>query len=213
MLKALKIYWSHQPNYLYASLFLAGLAYILATGALWEYWYLALLWLALTPFIEYFTHKYVLHMPQPQEAEKHRLWAFVADRVHYLHHQDPKKVEHIFAEIWMTLPALAVDLVLFWLISWDLQKMAVLTTALLGYFLVYEWTHFIAHFDGYTPKNAYGRFLKKYHLWHHYKNEEFWYGITSPIADLIFGKWLDPHGVSASEMALSNRKKRSRLKA
>lgn len=210
MIKALKIYWSHKPNYFYAALFAAGIYYVMVSGALAAQWPLVFLLLALVPFIEYFTHKYVLHMPQPQNPDKHRFWALIANRVHYLHHQDPKKVEHIFAEIWMTLPALFVDTALFWLFTWDLGMTAVLLTTLVGYFMLYEWTHFIAHYDGYTPKNAYGRFLKKYHLWHHYKNEDYWYGITSPIADWLFAKWPDPHAIPASGMALENRKKRSR---
>lgn len=209
MLKALRIYWSHLPNWFYFGLFVAGLIYIVKTGLLLSYWYLVLLWLLLVPFIEYFTHKYLLHMPQPEHPDKHRFWALIANRVHYFHHQDPKKVEHIFAEIWMTVPALIGDILLGWLLTWDVGQTAVFVTAILGYFLIYEWTHFIAHFDGYTPKNAYGRFLKKYHLWHHYKNEAYWYGITTPIADWIFGKWQNPHSVSASPLALSNRRARA----
>lgn len=210
MQQALKIYWSHLPNWLYACLFLSGLVYILASGQLWAHWYMVPLLIALTPFIEYFTHKYILHMPQPEDPQRHTFWALIANRMHYLHHQDPKQVEHIFAEIWMTLPALLLDVLLIGLVTRDLGMSAVFITAMLGYFLIYEWTHFIAHFDGYTPRNAYGRFLKKYHLWHHYKNEEYWYGITSPIADWFFGKWLDPHVVAASQMALNNRRERSR---
>lgn len=210
MLKAVKIYWSHLPNRFYAVLFLAGLTYILANGLLWANLYLVGLVLFLIPFIEYFTHKYVLHMPQPRDPEKHRFWALIANRVHYLHHQDPKQVAHIFAEIWMTLPALAVDAGLAWLLTWNLGPALVFLTAILGYFLIYEWTHFIAHYDGYTPRNPYGRFLKKYHLWHHYKNEDFWYGITTPLADLVFGRWKNPHAVAASPMVLRNRTLRSR---
>jgi 4-hydroxysphinganine ceramide fatty acyl 2-hydroxylase len=206
---ALKIYWSHKPNWLYAAVSLAGLAYILSSGALLRYWYLPLVLLALVPFIEYFTHKYLLHMPQPKNADKHPIWAFVAHRVHYLHHEDPKKVAHIFAEVWVTLPALLVDALLVWLVTWNLEMTAVFMTAGVAYFLYYEWVHFIAHYDGYTPRSAYGRFLKKYHLWHHYKNEAFWYGVTNPAADWFFGRWKDPHAVTASGLALDNRRKRA----
>ncbi len=96
MLEALKIYIRHKPNWFYGGLLGLGLAYCLQTGALWAHWHLVLILLALTPFIEYFTHKYVLHMPQPDQPKEQKMWAFVADRIHYLHHQDPKKVAHIF---------------------------------------------------------------------------------------------------------------------
>ena len=210
MQQALKIYWAFKPNVFYFAVFLVALGYIISNGALAAHWYMVLLLLALIPFIEYFTHKYFLHMPQPKEPGRHHIWAWIANRVHYLHHQDPKKVEHIFAEFWLTLPMMFFDFALVWLLTWDLSMTSVFMTAMVGYFLLYEWTHFIAHFDGYTPKNAYGRFLKKYHLWHHYKNEEYWYGITSPVADWFFGKWRDPQAVSASELALNNRRQRTR---
>ncbi len=25
--------------------------------------------------------------------------------------------------------------------------------------------------------------MKKYHLWHHYKNERLWFGVTNPVFD------------------------------
>ena len=209
MPSALKIYWAHKPNLLYATLFLTGLGYSFATGALLAHWYLLPILVALVPFVEYFTHKYFLHMPRPAQSDKHRIWSFVADRAHYLHHQDPKKVQHIFAEIWVTVPAFLLDALLVWLVTWNLEMTLVFMTLAIGYFLLYEWVHFVAHFDGYTPSSAYGRFLKKYHLWHHYKNEDYWYGITNPFADWLFGKWHDPHAVQASELALNNRRLRS----
>lgn len=209
MSKALKIYWTHWPNLLYTAMFLAGLAYIVVTGALQAHWYMILVLFALIPFIEYFTHKYLLHMPQPKDPGKHKLWARIANDIHYLHHQDPKKLRHIFAETWLVLLAGALDALIVWGVTQSVPHMAVFMTAGMGYFMYYEWTHFIAHYDGYTPRNPYSRFLKKYHLWHHYKNEEYWYGVTNPLADWVFGKWKDPRTVTASGLALSNRRKRA----
>jgi len=27
--------------------------------------------------------------------------------------------------------------------------------------------------------------MKKYHLWHHFKNEQLWFGVTNPGADFL----------------------------
>jgi len=205
MSQALKIYFSHLPNWLFLGLLALGLTYILQTGALWQYWYISLVLLALTPLIEYFTHKYVLHMPRPAQAEKQRFWALLANRIHYLHHEDPKVVKHVFAELWFTLPALTFYTLLTYALSRSLPVTAVFITTLIAYFLFYEWVHFIAHFDGYTPHTAYGRYMKKFHLWHHYKNESYWMGITSPVADWLFGSWPNPREIQPSELALRNR--------
>lgn len=205
MAKALKIYFSHAENWMYLLILAAASTWIVRTGALLHYWYMSLLLLALVPFIEYFTHKYVLHMPRPEHPEAHRLWTYVSDKMHYQHHQNPKAVAHIFAHWWMTLPALGLSTLGLWLLTGNLAPTGVFITTLIAYFLFYEWCHFIAHFDGYTPHTRYGRFMKKFHLWHHYKNEAYWYGITNPLADWIFGKWKDPKAIAASEMALHNR--------
>ena len=29
--------------------------------------------------------------------------------------------------------------------------------------------------------------MKRFHLWHHYKHERHWYGVTSPVFDFVFG--------------------------
>ena len=208
MLQAIHIYMSHRPNWLYLTLFALGLLYSALSQAWIIYWYLPFILLPMIPFIEYFTHKYILHMPRPSDADKHPRWNLLADRIHYMHHQQPKKTEHIFAEWWMTLPLLGVYLLLTYVITASVAITLYFNTLVIAYFLIYEWTHFIAHFDGYTPRTAYGRFMKKFHLWHHYKNEDYWYGITSPIADWVFRKWPQPQSIEASELALKNRGRR-----
>jgi sterol desaturase/sphingolipid hydroxylase (fatty acid hydroxylase superfamily) len=40
--------------------------------------------------------------------------------------------------------------------------------------------------------------MKKFHLWHHFKHEKLWFGVTSPIFDAIFGTQADPRDVTAS---------------
>ena len=50
--------------------------------------------------------------------------------------------------------------------------------------LYYEWVHYVAHIP-YQPRTPFGRWMKKYHLWHHFKNERLWYGVTNPTMDFV----------------------------
>jgi len=43
-----------------------------------------------------------------------------------------------------------------------------------------------------------GRFLKRFHRLHHYKNERHWFGVTHPFVDSVVGTW-----PAASEVAQS----------
>lgn len=201
---ALQIYFTHRVNQIYIAIFCMGLVASTLTNALIDYWYIPLCIIVASPFIEYFTHQYLLHLPYPKEKAKHPQYAHFLDQIHYLHHQDPKKIEHIFAEWWLSAFGLVLYGFLAFFVTGSWRFTLVLGTWIVLYFLIYEWTHFIAHYD-YVPKTRYGKYMKKYHVWHHYKNEDYWYGITSPFADMLFGKFKNPKQIEASPMALKNR--------
>lgn len=63
--------------------------------------------------------------------------------------------------------------------------------------LHYEATHYVAHIP-YRPRTDAGRWLKKYHLRHHFLNEHLWFGVTSPVADLLLGTYAGPDGAERS---------------
>ena len=200
MKEVLKIYFTRPTHWFYMTLWAIGISYTLITGAWLEYWYLSLLILGLSPFIEYYTHKYFLHLPMPTDREKHLWFSTFMDHIHYNHHLNPKDVKFIFAQFWLTFPIALLECLLVLVITRSLEITAVFMTCIIFYYLLYEWTHFLAH-THYSPKNAYSRYMKKYHLLHHYKNEHYWYGITTPFADVIFGKSRRPVTVTHSATA------------
>lgn len=202
---AIGVYTGHRANWIYFALLLICGGYSLYTGALFRQAWIMLAVFAGTPILEYFTHKYVLHFPMPRDRQKHPLWYEIMHRIHYAHHEDPKAIAHIFAPWWFTLPFFLLYTGGVYLISGQRPLTAVFATGLILYFLIYEWTHYMAHCDAYAPRNRYSRFLKKFHSWHHYKSEAHWYGITSPLADLCLGQWKAPKTVEASPLALKNR--------
>lgn len=52
-------------------------------------------------------------------------------------------------------------------------------------YLTYEWFHYRAH--THAGLNAYGRFLRRHHFYHHFGNPKANHGVTSPLWDWLFG--------------------------
>ena len=50
--------------------------------------------------------------------------------------------------------------------------------------LGYEWVHFLIHTD-YKPKTAAYRRLYKSHRLHHFRNENYWFGVSRLAADKV----------------------------
>ena len=60
-----------------------------------------------------------------------------------------------------------------------------LFAGLLTGYLVYDMTHYATHHL--AMKWGFLKFLKRYHLLHHYKTPDDRYGISSPLWDFVFG--------------------------
>ena len=57
--------------------------------------------------------------------------------------------------------------------------------------LHYEWVHYVAHIP-YQPRTRFGRWIKQYHLRHHFISEKEWFGVSNPSLDVVFGTFRDP---------------------
>lgn len=58
-------------------------------------------------------------------------------------------------------------------------------TGLAGFYLTYEWLHRRLHTHG--PRNAYGRWARRHHFFHHFHDPRVNHGVTSPLWDIVFG--------------------------
>jgi sterol desaturase/sphingolipid hydroxylase (fatty acid hydroxylase superfamily) len=47
---------------------------------------------------------------------------------------------------------------------------------------IYEWCHFLIH-TPYRPRGWYYRSIWRGHRLHHFKNEHYWFGVTSTLGD------------------------------
>ena len=74
------------------------------------------------------------------------------------------------------------------------------TTAVLGSVLMgfaYEWIHYLTH-TAYRPRTRLYRHLWRLHRLHHFKNEHYWQGVTTHLADRVLGTLPDHHKVPTS---------------
>jgi sterol desaturase/sphingolipid hydroxylase (fatty acid hydroxylase superfamily) len=62
----------------------------------------------------------------------------------------------------------------------------------------YEWVHYLVHSD-YRPRTRAFRAVWRNHRLHHYKNEHYWFTVTtSGTADRLFGTYPDSSHVESS---------------
>jgi 4-hydroxysphinganine ceramide fatty acyl 2-hydroxylase len=144
---------------------------------------------------EYTTHRFLFHMPPPQNQT---LLKFLK-RLHYDHHELPRDLHLLFLPAWYVLP----QQMLMWGIAYLIFGAKIATAFVLGSTLglfYYEWVHFAAH-RTFTPWTRWGRWMKKVHLWHHYKSEHYWFGVTHPLLDHLFGTWRKEKAVELSPTA------------
>jgi 4-hydroxysphinganine ceramide fatty acyl 2-hydroxylase len=175
-------FWRHGSNTLLLVLAL-GLAALFATHALGfavpSVGVIAIG--ALVFFVsEYTTHRFMLHAAPQKNAFVLRL----QHRLHYDHHVNPSQLDLLFLPAWFVVPVAALTLAIYLAATrnWSTSA-ALLLGSVLG-LLWYEWVHYVAHIP-FVPKTPFGRWIKKYHLWHHFKNERMWFGVTNPSMDLV----------------------------
>jgi sterol desaturase/sphingolipid hydroxylase (fatty acid hydroxylase superfamily) len=81
----------------------------------------------------------------------------------------------------------------------DLSSAFSLLVSVYGLKFGYEWCHYLIHSD-YKPRTRWYREVWRNHRLHHYKNEHYWFTVTSSgTADRLFGTYPDPAGVPSSK--------------
>jgi hypothetical protein len=129
---------------------------------------------------EYTTHRFLFHARPSKVPFVLRL----QHRLHYDHHLEPSRLDLLFLPLWFVVPATLAFAAFYALATrGDAPLVFSLVIGSLCGLLYYEWVHFVAHVV-FQPVTPYGRWIKKYHLWHHFKSERHWFGVTNPIVDV-----------------------------
>ena len=173
-----------------------ALAARLAVGGftLWELLPMAAIG-AFWPLNEWLIHVFILH--QKPFRLLGRTFDLPVPRKHRAHHRDPGNLEILFIPthtFLYTLPALVGGAFLLAPTA-GLALTAIVVTLALG--LHYEWVHFLAHIP-YAPASARYQRLVRHHRWHHFKNEHYWFGVSTLSADPLLATAPEPGEVPRS---------------
>jgi hypothetical protein len=170
------------------------------SGAWWEL-LIPLGLVLLFPVIEWVIHVVILHW-RPRSLGPVMIDSLLA-RDHRAHHADPRDLPLVFipwrALVWLLPSYVGVAL----LTTPTTSSALTLLVSVYGIMAGYEWTHYLVHSD-YRPRSAWYRSVWRNHRLHHYKNEHYWFTVTSAgTADRLFGTCPDPAAVEKSPTARS----------
>ena len=171
------------PWLLIAMLVVATATRVAIGGISWGDPVVVLVALAAFPFFEWVVHVVILHW-RPRTIAGVRIDPLLS-RKHREHHADPRDVPLIFipwkSYFWMVPSYAAIGLFAF--PDRALGMTYLMVIALLG--INYEWVHYLVHTD-YRPKSPFYRAIWRHHRLHHYKNEHYWFGVsTAGVSDTV----------------------------
>lgn len=163
--------------------------------------------IALTPLVEWAIHVYLLHARPIRLFGRHH--DLLAAREHRAHHRAPAVLDGVLIPVYAMLIFIPLIAVTVWIVLFPIQvvlggdRIAHAATALVASYLIlaaYEWCHFLIH-TPYRPRGRYYRSIWRSHRLHHYKNEHYWFGVTSTVGDHLLRTTPDQTGVPRSSTA------------
>lgn len=163
----------------------------------WSWWDLVVVagLIAAEPFVEWLIHVFILHW-KPKRFLGRELDPLVA-RKHRAHHSDPRKTEWIFVPLPVLAKAMPLTGLAYLLVFPTLRLGMTAITAATAILLTYEWTHYLIH-SRYKPRTRLYRYVWRAHRLHHFKNENYWFGVTNPLGDHVLGTFPEKEEVETS---------------
>ncbi len=132
---------------------------------------------------EYLLHRFVFHFP-PKTPRMERITFLF----HGVHHAQPQCKTRLVMPPVVAIPLAAIFyglFVLLWSVVFSLPQWVGPTFAgfLVGY-LIYDLMHYATHH--FPMRSGYLKYIKRYHMQHHYKTPNARYGVSSPLWDKVF---------------------------
>lgn len=139
--------------------------------------------LFLWTFSEYTLHRFLFHY-EPKGATQEKIFFMF----HGIHHAQPQCKTRLVMPPIVSIPMAAIFYGLFFLIfsvilgipHWIAPTFAGFILGYLAYDMIHYATHHFAMRDGYW------KYIKRYHMQHHYKTPTKRFGVSSPIWDSVF---------------------------
>ena len=135
-------------------------------------------------FSEYTLHRFLFHFEAKSEAAKRIFFLF-----HGVHHAQPQCKTRLVMPPVVSVPMSLVMYAILYLIFAVVLGLPhwvgpVLSGFIAGY-LFYDLTHYATHH--FPMRAGMWKWLKRYHMMHHYKSPNQRYGVSSPLWDYVFG--------------------------
>lgn len=144
-------------------------------------WQLGLAFLTgilLWTFLEYVLHRWLFHH-QPK-SDTLKVFFFLTHGYHHEFPDDPMRLVAPPLMYWSLATFFAaVFFLVFGPVWW-----APLYAGMIGGYLFYDSVHYYVHHS--APKSGIGKFLRSYHLLHHFDDHDTRYGISTPLWDFVF---------------------------
>jgi sterol desaturase/sphingolipid hydroxylase (fatty acid hydroxylase superfamily) len=152
--------------------------------ALWYVLAAFLIGLFLWTLSEYLLHRFLFH---------HQANGKVAERIFYLfhgvHHHQPQCKTRLVMPPVVSIPLATIFYGLFTLVMGSLfqapQWVGPMVSGFTIGYLIYDLTHYATHH--FPMRSGIGKYLKRYHMQHHYKTPDKRFGVSSPLWDVVFG--------------------------
>ncbi len=144
----------------------------------WPVAAIALAGMLVWTFSEYCLHRFLFHFDARSKAGKWLVFLF-----HGNHHEDPKDKTRLVMPPAGAIPIMIVLYLLFGLVISQPWIQPFCGGFIIGY-LIYDYIHYSTHH--FPMKNPLARYLKHYHLKHHYSSDGGRYGVSSPVWDWVF---------------------------
>jgi len=137
-------------------------------------------------FAEYNLHRYLFHYPPKGAAQERIVYLF-----HGVHHAYPQDKTRLVMPPVVAIPLALIFFFLFQLVivrlfNAPLWFAPVFTGFIFGY-LAYDLTHYATHH--FPMRSGYFKFIKRYHMQHHYKTPEKRFGVSSPLWDFVYNTY------------------------
>jgi sterol desaturase/sphingolipid hydroxylase (fatty acid hydroxylase superfamily) len=133
---------------------------------------------------EYLLHRFLFHF-EPSHPALQRAWYLI----HGVHHEQPQCKTRLVMPPILSIPLALLFYGLFHFVVGSLLGIPRWTAPLFAGFitgyLIYDMTHYATHHL--AMRWGVLKFVKRYHLLHHYKTPDDRFGISSPLWDYVFG--------------------------
>lgn len=157
---------------------------VIAGGAWWVIPAGFIVGVVVWTFTEYVLHRFLFHYHAKGARAQRVFFLF-----HGVHHAQPQLKTRLVMPPVVSIPLAFIFYGLFYLIVGVLlggpQWVAPLFAGFIVGYLAYDMIHYATH---HLPmRSGYWKYIKRYHMAHHFKAPDAIYGVSSPAWDYVFG--------------------------